>query len=78
MLSHPLGEAQGGRPGASSHLCCHGEFSPRHRETVAFPQNLTGSEWMLGFSWKCDGMGEHWGVPTQCQGTARVQLEMPP
>lgn len=38
--------------GQLTHLCCHGEFSPRHRETVAFPQNLTGSVWMLGFSWK--------------------------
>lgn len=51
--------------GQLTHLCCHGEFSPRRRETVAFPQNLTGSVWMLGFSWKWDGMGEHWAVPAR-------------
>lgn len=64
MLSHPLAEAHGGRSEASSHICVVMVNFPRHRETVAFAQNLTGSVWMLGFSWEWDGMGEHWGMPT--------------
>lgn len=56
--------------GELTHLCCHGEFSPRHRETAVFPQNLAGSVQMLGFSWQWHRTGEHWGVPVRSQGAS--------
>lgn len=58
--------------GQLTHPCCHGEFSPRHRETAAFPQNLTGSVWMLGFSRQWGRTSKCWGVLARCRG-AREQ-----
>lgn len=79
MLSHPLAEAHGGRSEASSHICVVMVNShPGTGKLWRFPKI---SQALCG-CWAFLGSGMEWvgtaHTLTGCQGTARVQLEMPP